>query len=255
MNVSKTELTALLKQVFEGMDFACGEDENAADLIVWAQMSGLDGLQELRSALPRLVAQRHLPLQCIADDETHTVLDAGGSSCLNCADVAINLAYVKALARGSSSVTLLNCHHRKLLSKAIMDCGHRGMACMMYWCDISDPTIKHVLSIAPEDGTHVLPRYTLNRVQKQGNIEGVPHQSLFIHCSTQWQQLEELQSSILSHRQEELKVIEPEALRDNYRVAVSRGLTMEKDLWENLQELARVVLVESSEQSRMGAGA
>ena len=255
MKVSKSELTALLKQVFEGLGFACGEHENAANMIVWAQMSGLDGLSELARGLPYLVAQPHIPLQCVADDEAHAVLDAGGSSGLNCADVAINLAYVKALASGSSSVTVLNCHNRKLLGKAIMDCGDRAMACMMYWSDASDPTLKHTLSIAPHSTTGVLPRYTLNRVKQQSNVGQLHQQSLFIHCSSQWQQLEELLSSVLYPRQEELNVIEPETMRDNYRCALSHGLTMEKDLWQRLQELAQIVLVESSEQSRMGAGA
>jgi hypothetical protein len=254
MNVSKTELTALLKQVFEGLGFACGEHESAADMIVWAQMSGLGGLQELGCALPYLVAQRQ-PLQCLCDDEAHATVDAGGSSCLNIADVAINLAYVKALARESSTVTVLNCYNRKLLSKAIVDCGRRGMACMMHWRDANDPLIEHVLRMAPEDGSNIMPRYTLNRVQVQGNIAEAHRQSLFIHCSTQWLQQKEYQSSVLSQRLEELNVIEPETLRDNYHFSLNRGMSMENDLWRRLQELALVVLVESSEQSRMGAGA
>ena len=255
MKVSKTELAALLKQVFEGLGFACGEHENAADMIVWAEMSGLEGLEELRRALPDLVSQHPGPLQCVSEDETHAVIDADNSSCLNCADVAMNLAYVKALARGFSSVTVLNCHNRKLLAKTFMDCGRRGMACMMYWCDAMDPTMEYVLSMAAEAGTDGLPRYTVNRVQAQGNIDEAHRQSLFIHCSTHWQPLEEYQSSVFSQSQEELTAIGPEALRDNYRSALNRGLSIEKDLWERLQELALVVLVESSDLSRMGAGA
>ena len=255
MKVSKTELTALLKQVFEGLGFASGEYENAADMIVWAQMSGLEGLGELRRGLPDLVAHRLRSLECVSEDETHAVLNAGDNSCLTCADVAMNLAYVKALATGFSSVTVLNCHDRKLLVKAVTDCGRRGMGCMMCWRDTNDPTIEHVLSMPPEAGADGLPRCAINKVEERGNIDDGHRQSLFIHCSTQWQELEKYQSSVFTQPQEELSVIGPSALRDNYRCALNRGLAMEQDLWERLQELARVVLVESSEQSRMGAGA
>ena len=60
MNVSKTELTALLKQVFEALGFSSGEHQNAAEMVVWAQMCGLEGLPELRRGLPR--APRRAPL-------------------------------------------------------------------------------------------------------------------------------------------------------------------------------------------------
>jgi LDH2 family malate/lactate/ureidoglycolate dehydrogenase len=255
MRVSKTELTALLKQVFEGLDFASGEYENAADMIVWAQMSGMEGLQELRRALPDLVARRLRPLECISEDDTHAVFDAGNHSSLTCADVAMNLAYVKALAREFSSVTVLNCHNRKLLAKAVTDCGRRGIGCIVYWRDANDPTVEHVLSMPPETGTDGLPRYVINKVEEHGNIDDAHRQSLFIHCSTHWQKLEEYQSSVFTQKQEELTVIEPSVLRDNYRSALNEGLAMEQDVWERLQELALIVLVESSEQSRMGAGA
>jgi LDH2 family malate/lactate/ureidoglycolate dehydrogenase len=255
MNVSKTELTALLKQVFEGLGFHSGEDESAAKMIVWAEMSGLEGVRDLNRSLPHLMKHKSPPLQYVAEDDVHAVIDARNGSALNCADVAVNLAYAKALARGFSSVTLLNCHTRKLLIKAIMDCGRRGMACLMYWRDANDPAIEYVVSIAPGACADGLPRYTVNRVQQQGNIDDADRQSLTIHCATEWQQLEKYQSSFFSQSREQLSVIEPEALRDNYRSALHQGLPIEETLWEHLQELALIVLVESSEQSRMGAGA
>ena len=255
MKVSKTELTALLKQVFEGLGFASGEYENAADMIVWAQMSGLEGLRELRRGLPDLVAHRLGPLERVSEDETHAIFDACDTSCLTCSDVAMNLAYVKALARGSSSVTVLNCRNRKLLIKAVTDCGRRGMGCLMYWRDTNDPSMEHILSMPPESGADDLPRYTINRIEEQNNIDDGHRHSLFIHCSTQRLQLEQYQSSIVTQGLEELSVLGPETLRENFRSALDDGLVIEEDLWQRLQELARIVLVESSEQSRKGAGA
>lgn len=255
MKVSKTELTTLLKQVLEGLGFHSGEYENAADMIVWAEMTGLEGMRELRRNLPYLIEHRSPALECVAEDETHAVVDAGNGSSLNCADVVVNLAYVKALAQGYSSVTVFNCHARKLLIKPIVDCGHRGMACLMHWRDEDDPAIEHVVSFVPGAGTDHLASYTVSKIQQQDNDEDAHPHSVIIHCATQGQWLEQYQSSVFAQRCDELAVIEPEALRNNYRAALHQGLPMEEALWKRLQELALIVLVESSEQSRMGAGA
>ena len=125
----------------------------------------------------------------------------------------------------------------------------------MYWRDANDPTTEHVVSVVPQDGTDSLLRYTVNRVREQENPDDAHRQSLIIHCDTQWQLLQECQSSVFSQGREELEAIEPDTLRANYRSALNQGLAMDEALWEQLQTLALRVLVESSEQSRMGAGA
>ena len=255
MNVSKTELTALLKQALEGLGFHCGEYESAADMVVWAQMAGLEGVQELQRSLPYLIEHQSPPLEYISEDNTDAVIDARNGSALNCADVVVNLAYVKALAQGYSSVTVLNCHTQKLLIKAIVDCSRRGMACLMYWRDVNDPATQHIVSVEPRAGADTFPHYTTFGIRAQDTFENIEHQSLIIRCAEQWHTLEKYRAAVLSQDGEQCTTIEPESMRSNYHSAMCRGLPIDPSFWEHLLNLSQAVLIESSEQSRMGAGA
>lgn len=253
MKVSKNEITALLKQVFEGLKFRCGEYESAADMIVWAEMCGLSGLLALRHSLPYLTEQSPPPLRSIHESETKAVLDANNGSSLNCADVVMNLAYTKALAQECCSVTVLNCHNRKLFVKTIADCGNRGMSCLAYWRDAIDPVALHVvITAADSDG---MPSYSTYKLSEQSFIEDSQRQSLFIECSTKPVTPDDHIGSLIADGDNPGTNVLPAALQNNYHASLMQGLSIEEDLWTQLQALAQIVLVESSEQSRMGAGA
>ena len=47
-------MVSLLKRVLEGFGYPVGIYEDAARTVVWHEMNGLDGLEELRLALPEL---------------------------------------------------------------------------------------------------------------------------------------------------------------------------------------------------------
>ncbi|MFT4520401.1 MAG: hypothetical protein ACI9JM_002804 [Halioglobus sp.] len=254
MNVSKTELTSLLKQAFESLSFYTGEHDNAAATVVWAEMCGMQGLQALRRSLIRLEQQRPLPLTLISEDDGHAVFDAKDGCCLNWADVVTNLAYVKALKHGTSSVTVLNCHERKLVIKAMVDCGRRGMGCSLHWYDSDDPSIVHGVTFDVAAGATGLPSYTVGRGSEDNNSADDQGKSLFIHCSTGSQSLKHLQPALSDLHQSESTVLEADAMNNIYYSAVDHGLDIEEDLWQFLQKIAQGVLVCSSEQSRRGAG-
>jgi hypothetical protein len=44
MRVSRNELTASLKKAFEGLGFSVGDYQDAAAMVVWSEMHGLNGL-------------------------------------------------------------------------------------------------------------------------------------------------------------------------------------------------------------------
>lgn len=250
MNVSKNELTALLKQTFEALGFFSGEYERAAETIVWTEMNGMGGLGALNLALPYFAQDKHQPTKLISDNPGHATLDAENGSSLSCADLAMDLAFVKASTQGFATVTVLNCHNRKLLLKSVIDCGRRDMACMAYWRNASNPIIEHVCSA----GSGVIPHYRASTVPAQGNIEYAHRQSLFICCSSSVQRLDDHFHSRFRQAQEEITTAETAAMERHYRNSLSQGLDIDEQLWQRLQQLAKKVLVESSAQSRMGAG-
>lgn len=256
MKVSKTEMTSLLKQVFEALGFHVGEHESAAEMLVWAQMHGLRGFPELQQALPRLVDQdRPPPLELISEEDDRVVLDACGGSVLNCADVVMGLACARALSNDLCCVVVHNCHDRKLIIKAVTDCSRGGMCSMAYWRAESSPDTAHLIWLEADVGVDGLPNYTAGEPHVKCTIDTSESQSLFFLCSRDAQSWAQRRSSILSDDPEPLTIADPEKMGAHYQKAISDGLSIDEDLWRRLQLLARRVLVESSEQSRHGAGA
>jgi LDH2 family malate/lactate/ureidoglycolate dehydrogenase len=253
MQVSKTELTALLKQVFEGLGFHCGEHEKAADMTTWLAMVGLGGLQELSRAMPYLIDSPAPQLQLLSESDNHAEFDGGGGSTLNFADMATGLACVKALDTQMSCVTVHNCHNRKLLCKILADCGNTGMHCLAYWRNGSTAITEHMFSLRAADHSPGQVCYLQNAVREQTLIANEKRQSLFIHCSRNWHTLEAYQTAIIASGAE--PVSETDDMEIHYNRALDKGIAMDEDLWRQLQTLSHSVLVESSEQSRQGAGA
>lgn len=254
MRVSKTELTALLKQTFEGLGFSPGDCQNAADMVIWAEMTGLEGLRELREALPYLQDTDRPAVQCVSEEDAHKVMDARSNSSLVCADLAINTARANALAHGEATVTLLNCHNRKLVARLLMDCGQLGLSCMAYWRNGSDPVIQHVVSVHPEANSPCLPLYSSGCADQNSAMDKEHCQSLFIVCAKGSDKVSDKAARLLLHAGVDATRLRPDELQANYDAALNQGIAMDEQLWGDLLLLSQSVLVESSEQSRKGAG-
>ena len=62
MHISMTELKAALRRCFEATGYYVGNYEDAANMILWLEKHGLDGLKELQSALPYIGDDSSKPL-------------------------------------------------------------------------------------------------------------------------------------------------------------------------------------------------
>ncbi|PYG95927.1 DUF3726 domain-containing protein, partial [Arthrobacter stackebrandtii] len=61
MRVSLNEIQVMCRKAFEGMGFAAGDCEDAAELVGWLQLQGLDGVGALEKALLYLQAEAAQP--------------------------------------------------------------------------------------------------------------------------------------------------------------------------------------------------
>ncbi|MFP3589466.1 DUF3726 domain-containing protein, partial [Paraburkholderia sp. SIMBA_055] len=82
MRVSLNEIQVMCRKAFEGMGFAPGDCEDAAELVGWLQLQGLDGVGALEKALRYLQAETARPYALCHEDNALLVIDAKGQSVL-----------------------------------------------------------------------------------------------------------------------------------------------------------------------------
>ncbi len=246
MLVSSNELTSLLKRVFEGMGYPVGYYEDAAALVKWLQVHGEQGLDELQRALP-FVADRQRPApQLLAEESQSLLFDCHGRSALNCLPSIIELAVTRVLEQGSVNVKVYNCHNRKFVLKLLSDCARQHISVLAYWQNGKQSISEHVASIAA-DTTY--PSYS-EALLAQGSA--CDTQTLTLMLSTRIHLFGQLHGG--GSQRKDFRQVSPEQFAHAGQRALEGGMDVPTELWQQLNKLAEAVLVESSEQSRSGAG-
>ncbi|MGB1237950.1 MAG: DUF3726 domain-containing protein [Pseudomonadales bacterium] len=248
MQVSMNELKAALRRCFEATGYFIGNYEDAADMIVWLEKHGLNGLAEFERTLPFIDCDQAKELSTVTyEDNSSAIIDSHNRSSLNCIATAVDLAYAKALRCGVASVTVHNCHNRMFVLKALTDCGRRGVSAVAYWRNGSGEVREHTAAIGAGQR---YPDYQAAATHLDAAEES--HQTLEIICSARV----DLHSS-LQHSDQlgELEHISAQQIARNKARNVKQGICISESLWHRINQIGEGVLVESSEQSRQGAGA
>lgn len=247
MQVSMIELKAALRRCFEATGYFVGNYEDAANMILWLEKHGLQGLAEFERTLPYIGKDNAKALSTIIyKDSTAVIIDSHNRSSLNCIAAAVDLAHAKSLHSGIATVTVHNCHNRMFVLKALTDCGRRGISAVAYWKNGSSTIREHTAAIG---AGHRYPSYHEALTPLDGEI--VDRQTLVIVCSSSV----DLSSSLRQSKgYRELKQISAEQVAINKERSIDFGITISESLWQKINQIGDGVLVESSEQSRQGAG-
>lgn len=246
MLISSNELTSLLKRVFEGMGYPVGYYEDAAGLVKWLQVHGEQGFGELQRALPYVADSQRPPLQLLAEESQALLFDCHGRSGLNCMPSIIELAQTKVLELGCVNVKVRNCHNRKFILKLLVDCARQGISALAYWQNGKQPVSEHVASIA---AGACYPSYSEALL---GDTSAADTQTLTLLLSTRIDLGGQLHGS--AAQRSGYRQVSPEQFARAFQGALEGGMDISIELWQQLNQLAEAVLVESSEQSRSGAG-
>ncbi len=247
MNISMNELKAALRRCFEATGYFVGNYEDAANMILWLEKHGLSGLVELERALPFIDQDKDKPLSSVVyEDSTSAIIDSHGRSALNCIAASVDLAHAKALESGIATVTVHNCHNRMFILKALTDCGRRGISVAAYWRNGSQTVTEHTAAIKAGER---YPSYSEAITSLKTNADD--KQALTIICSSRVDLTSSLQQSKGNRRARYLSAEQVAANKDH---SVEHGIEIDEALWEEINRIGAGVLVESSEQSRQGAG-
>ncbi|WP_352284121.1 DUF3726 domain-containing protein [Pseudoalteromonas sp. Q18-MNA-CIBAN-0097] len=243
MNISMNELKASLRRCFEASGYFVGNYEDAANMVLWLEKHGLNGLKELRQALPYLCDDADKPLSnVIYEDSTSAIIDAHNRSALNCIAAAVDLAHAKALETGIATVTVHNCHNRMFVLKALTDRGRRGISTAAYWKNGSDIITEHTAAIL---SGRRYPSYSSGVTNLI--TTGDDKQALTIICSSRVDLTTSLQS-------DDSHMISAEKIEKNKNHSVNHGIEIDEDIWLKINYLGAGVLVENTDRSRLDAG-
>ena len=248
MKVSRNELTACLKKAFEGLGFSVGDYEDAAAMVVWSQMHGFNGLQQLQQALPFLSNCLCLHAQLISDTDQQALLDGQQSSVLLCGSQTVRLACAIARQHGSGHVRLDNCHNRKFIIQRLVSAAQLGTALIAYWVDGSTGVKVMIEPYAKQ------PEYQEHQEHQEYSVADITaNQSLFIFAGSD---LASLEQQFLSQFNlgAQFRRFSTEAMRDSYQYRLEQGIEIDEQFWSELDNLVARVLVESTDSSRAGAG-
>ena len=201
------------------------------------QTHGIDGLGMLTSAWPNLT---QIPAPTLQADSTGGVLDARGASALLCGPLAIDLAYARATGATEGRTKLINCRQPHMVLAYIIRCAQRG--CHLYCSSLTETT---QFSAAVLDGSRI-PLWL-----KWPERTDTGPSNLEIYCFENTQRFESLQHELKLPNTAFERISEMTANAGKARL---RGLEVSTSDWTILQQAAKCVLVEATEQSRRGAG-
>ncbi|MDH0303257.1 MULTISPECIES: DUF3726 domain-containing protein [unclassified Pseudomonas] len=223
MRVSLNEIQVMCRKAFEGMGFAAGDCEDAADLVGWLQLQGLDGIGTLAKALDYLQRETARDFALRYEDRALLVLDANGQSVLRCAATAVEMALAKALRGGQAVLRIHHCHNRILLLGLLSRAAETGLEVQAHWHDARQ---RHRAAFAA--GAAQL------QLDSAANANDGFEQSITVLFSRQAAGPRPLASPL---------------------PASPQGFVVDEAVWQRLRQLAEQILVESSEASRRhGAG-
>ncbi|SIS45711.1 DUF3726 domain-containing protein [Neptunomonas antarctica] len=247
MHVSMIELKAALRRCFEASGYFVGNYEDAANMILWLEKHGLNGLGELKRAISYIKEDKEKPLSImIYEDSTSAIIDSNGRSALNCIAASVDLAHAKALECGIATVTVHNCHNRMFVLKALTDCGRRGISAAAYWQNGSQVVTEHTVAIKAGARYPSYSEATTNLASTVGE-----KQALTIICSSRVDLTASLQQSKGNTNARYVSALQVEK---NKEYSVDHGIEIDETLWAEINHIGEGILVENTERSRMGAG-
>ncbi|MQG93525.1 DUF3726 domain-containing protein [Pseudomonas sp. MN1F] len=228
MRVSLNEIQVMCRKAFEGMGFAPGDYEDAAELVGWLHLQGLDGIGTLAAALNYLQGEANQPFTLNQEDNTLLVIDSQGQSVLRCAATAVELVLDKALRRGQALLQIHHCHNRLLLLGYLSKAAERGVHVQARW---EDARQRHLADFTAGEQRPAL------RSDAQPEAVQAFEQGITVLFTRPGQTL-------------------PTPARVTASNTANQGFTVDAGTWQRLKQLSEQILVESSEASRRhGAGA
>ncbi|NND81327.1 MAG: DUF3726 domain-containing protein [Gammaproteobacteria bacterium] len=257
MKVSRNELTSLIKQALEGCGLAQGNYESAAAAMVWAQMLELSPFTDVDISLQQCADMRQAQIQLTPTSEqaceiklVGQVGGARGVTALLWGQSVSDLIEAQMLHNGVCVATICNVRDPLLGVKPMQDAQAKGLWCFAYGANPGCPDIiTHVRAQANQPATEII------QYQLLGGDTMSTTELTVVYTQSEAEYRRQLGLHDHANIENVIEQITPQQMQTNYDGSLSEGIEFPEPLFQRLTHLAANVLVESSAQSRRGAGA
>lgn len=206
---------------------------------------GLPGTGSIESTLTPMQKNGRSGLHIVSNESNGAVIDAGGQSLFAVAEAAIDLCVSLASKSAPGRVTIANGQNAIAVLSGIYRCSRMQNSLAAWWLD-DDDSICHVVCASKADRYPEYKRFQLNE------NSDVAANSVEIICALDEQELTAYLPDTTSW--ETVESIDPEDFVARRRLYVDTGIEIDEIIYQQLCEIADRVLVESTDQSRSGAG-
>ncbi|MCH8529393.1 MAG: DUF3726 domain-containing protein [Saccharospirillum sp.] len=249
MKVSFNELQGQCRKAFSSLGFAEGDAIDAADMVAWLEVHGLNGVAALNKGMAYLMQEDPSRKPTVLyQDADLTVLDAHSQSVLGNASLAVELGFARARTRGLSITRIRHCHNRVLILGYLSRLAKRGMNITAFWRNAHNPLVEQVVGFKANNPIPEMCVYTVDEAPEGTEANDditlimANHVDLMPNLRSEYE-LRDL------HQQTEA------SLTGFRNAALVEGMDVDDSLWHTLKTLAERLLVEATDASRSGAGA
>ena len=233
ISVSRTELAALCNNAFKGLNRAAGESDLISKMVVDLEMVGLNGVKHFATALKYLKKDTNLSLN-ISSKESCITVDLNNDTILGHIQILIAYALESMPKYEAITLEIKNCHNRWLVFSQALRIAKKGLNARFSWTNSSNnESISYCINANDE-----LPTLC----KSKGNNSDV--RSLKI----------EISKNKIPSNCNTSEIISSTTLKESFNKSVENGLVIDLEDWNDIKEVAKAILVESSEKSKNDAG-
>ena len=252
MKASKTELLSLFKQAFEACGLDSGGYESAAEMLVWCEMHGLKAFETITGRVSEFAEPPRPAIEIMSDQPHSITVNAHASSTIVWADLVSDLIFAKASTGNYCAGTILNCHERLLIIRQMVEMTKRHMYGFAYWQPVGKRSHMLQINTLPgRDGPELL------TIKTAGQTTGAlpPQSMLLVYSRSEIAARKHIAKNYPCLSGEVTERVTPESMHEHFQQALTEGIEISELLWRELGSQASKLLVESSDESRSGAGA
>ena len=242
ITISLNELRGLLAKVLEGRFGHNRDILDMTDRVIWMEYRGLSGVSLFLDAINDMDPQARPVLTDLSSNEIE--LDCQGESLISFCDIVSDMAIDMTDDEDLAVIQIKNANHTCAIMAALARLGYYGMTGAAWWPGRNNRVHIGVL----DDGQGEPFLHSINLPEGISELKN----ATFI-AARNFGDIADRYPQWFSYRDE--AGTPADEIRLTYEKYLDEGFTMKMTDYKRLESLAALILVESSEMSRKGAGA
>lgn len=263
MRVSHIELYTHCKKIFQACGVPYGYAEEGAETVANAEFLGLYGLQQLADELPNLQSQLE-ELKIVSETAQLTVVNGGKQSGMLLGKACADYVIARLQNRQSAAVCIKHTTPSRVLTQQAMYMSKKGLGCIILYklrghssLIISSPSAKFPIMIHKRNNEDIVEMINEQLMLTGDKALVLPETftDFFIFGTKSIDAVNKLIEQFEQTIDPSCIITTTEDFEQKWISSWEMGAEINKELWMDLNETGKRMLVESTDQSRShGAG-